>query len=102
MIKAGIEACRRCSVNPDYFINRYLEDDKTIPTKTNPELGGDSNTNHSSYLSGINQAIAMLSAPEEMKKEIEAFVEAKAEAGEHVSVKEIRELTWMYRPLTKR
>jgi hypothetical protein len=32
-IANGLEACRRCGVEQDYFINRYLEADKTIPQK---------------------------------------------------------------------
>jgi hypothetical protein len=30
-IGRGLEACRRCSVEPDYFIKRYLDKDMTIP-----------------------------------------------------------------------
>ena len=29
-IRRGIEACRRCSVDPSYFIQRYLDKDTTI------------------------------------------------------------------------
>ncbi len=30
-IEAGIEACRRSSVDPDHFIERYLKGNKNIP-----------------------------------------------------------------------
>ena len=31
-IKRSVEACRLCNVNPrDYFVKRYLDNDKTIP-----------------------------------------------------------------------
>jgi hypothetical protein len=30
-IERGLEACRRRGVEPDHFINRYLENDKSIP-----------------------------------------------------------------------
>jgi hypothetical protein len=33
-IQRGLEACRRCSVDPDYFIKRYLDNDHTIPRNT--------------------------------------------------------------------
>jgi hypothetical protein len=28
---AGLEACRRCGLEPDYFIERHLEGNKDIP-----------------------------------------------------------------------
>jgi hypothetical protein len=36
-IQRGLEACRRCSVDPDYFIKKYLDDDNTIPKNTDVE-----------------------------------------------------------------
>lgn len=30
-IKRGLESCERAGVNPDYFVSRYLDEDKTIP-----------------------------------------------------------------------
>lgn len=36
-IRRGIEACRRCSVDPSYFIHRYLDKDATIPLNRDVE-----------------------------------------------------------------
>jgi hypothetical protein len=36
-IQRGLEACRRCSVDPDYFIQRYLDDNKAIPVNRDVE-----------------------------------------------------------------
>jgi hypothetical protein len=30
-IKRGLESCERAGVSHDYFVSRYLDEDKTIP-----------------------------------------------------------------------
>ena len=30
-IKRGLESCERAGVNPDYFVSRYLDEDRSVP-----------------------------------------------------------------------
>jgi hypothetical protein len=36
-ISRGLEACRRCSIPPDYFIEKYLDNDASVPKNTDVE-----------------------------------------------------------------